>query len=79
MRDVEADGRELERLCGEWPEWVGGTMRESDLALFCRRTMPWYIAEVQRLRKAISLAYDGQPDPLWEEAERLSPYEEVAE
>lgn len=50
MRDLDADEKELDRLCREMPEWVGGTMRESDLAILCRHALPWYIAEVKRLR-----------------------------
>lgn len=37
MIDLNEALAEFERLAAEWPEWVGGTMRESDLALFARK------------------------------------------
>jgi len=46
--DLKEALAEFERLANEMPEWVGGTMREPDLALFARRVAG------EALRRAIA-------------------------
>lgn len=58
--DLNAELREFTRLIAELPEWVGGTMREPDLAVFARRVTGVALrraiaaeAEVAQLRQQV--------------------------
>lgn len=79
-RDLAADLGEYARLSREVPEWVGGTMRESDVAVLCHASLPAAIrralaaeAEVERLRRLVAGLSDrvaAQSDLLTGRAER---------